>query len=99
MLSTFSLHLPGLIFCQCTSFEHKIQTFQATKKLKAPPPPTTPKGRIAEALGIRPSKPWEMVPTMQPAIKEHALGSLRAGAALPHLSLLGLNADVDVTSE
>lgn len=76
-----------------------MNTFQGTKKLKAPPPPITPKGRIAEALGIRPSKPWEKVPTMQPAIKEQALGSLRARAALPHLSLLGLNADVDVTSE
>ena len=67
--------------------------------MKALPPATTPKGRIAEALGIRPSKPWEKVPIMQPAVKSQPLGSLRASAALPQLSLLGLNADVDVTSE
>lgn len=63
-------------------------------------PAVTPKARIAEVLGIQPCKPWQLVPNMRPPTsRESSVFGRRENAALPQLSLLGVNADVDLSME
>lgn len=68
--------------------------------MKKSVPAVTPKARIAEVLGIQPCKPWQLVPNMRPAAsRENSAFGRRENAALPQLSLLGVNADVDISME
>ena len=80
-----------------------FQTKKSRKtKVKIATPALTPKARIAEALGIRPIKSWQMTPDMRVrggSNNAAARDMDRMRNSLPRLTLLGTNSELDYIDE
>ena len=88
----------------CFDLIYSILFFQTSrpKNIKTPTPALTPKARIAEALGIRPTKSWQLTPDMRGGNNTSSSVSIvndRFRSSLPQLSLLGSNLELDYNSE